>query len=107
MQGFFEANDSRRIHCTCPQGHIIFPQGIVIKALYKNHNGITIHKAQHVEWEKSNYKVVHLNRFASGSKLVDNQTKQEFPLHALYQLTEDQTKQLNVKCPICFPFVKK
>lgn len=105
MEGqFYQANNPTLIHCLCNKRHIIFPQGISFKTLYKNHNGIRIHVAQNLLWEKNdNYTVVQDNVWQAS--VVDKATHKQVPLRSAYVLTEEQLKLLKVKCPTCFPFV--
>ena len=50
MQGDFEANSNRIVHVLCNTcNHIIFPKGISVKTLYKNHNGIFLSKHQQIK----------------------------------------------------------
>ena len=108
MQGDFEANSNNVVHVLCSTcNHIIFPKGVSVKTLYKNHNGVFLSKNQQIKWsDNEHYKVCYTDyQFAYG--LIEKQTKKEFPAHLFYKLTEEQTKLLKVKCPTCFPFVKK
>lgn len=108
MQGDFEANSPIVIHALCPCGHIIFPKGISIKTLYKNHNGVRVNKTQKVDWDASeHYTLCPSNKNHYFNVFVDKQTKKEFSVHLFYKLTDEQVKLLKVKCPTCFPFVKK
>lgn len=109
MQGDFEANSNCIVHVLCNTcEHIIFPKGISVKTLYKNHNGIFLKKSQQVKWADNK----HYEFFCPVDQewkdiWIEKQTKKEFPMYLFYKLTEEQTKALKVKCPTCFPFVKK
>jgi hypothetical protein len=110
MQGDFEANSTHIVHVLCSTcNHIIFPKGISVKTLYKNHNGVFLKKSQQVKWNDNEHYELSCPAYGTFSKmaLIEKQTKKEFPAELFYKLTEEQTKALKVKCPTCFPFVKK
>lgn len=90
-----------KVRLQCPSGHVIFPNGVIVGTLYKNH-GIRLLLSQRVEKGYDFAKLESIMRSQHGFVSAGKQwVNPDVNLRDCYRLTQQQMVTMGATCKAC------